>query len=263
MTEFYKEKINDPRLTPDLQLTRNGKKQEFRKKGQSWHDEPIVALENERPELYAMLTDGEWYWVNGCAYCEDAHPSQKGQSYSYVKCDTHNTCGGCGKHRSEFKEPVWGRSNVAFVCQSCHEIECAADKLEGLSKGAEYDIDEDYHHSYEDKIICPYCLNSFEDEEYSHTNDDGENHQCSNCGEVFTITANISIDYTTAPVRPKEEVYREAGVLDSEEEREDDESDDEESPTAYSASESVLKHLPSRDEMSDVINDALKGQDDD
>jgi hypothetical protein len=260
MTEFYKEKINDPRLTPSLQHTRSGRAQEFREKGTSYHDEPLVCLTHEKPEMYAELIDGAWYWVNGCAYCDDAHPSQKGKSWSYCLCDKHNVCGHCGQHRSVFKDSVWGRSDMAFCCQSCQQIEDDAEKHSALANTLEDypELDKDHHHWHEDNIKCPYCLAEIEDDGGSYA--DGESEcQCPICGEDFTVTADIRIEYTTTPKRPKADVYREAGLL-SEDDTDDIECKDNTSHTDKSVdtSQSVTDALPDSNEYTNVLNAAIE-----
>lgn len=263
MSTFYKEKINDPRLKPGLVRTRSGREQVFYGRDGSF-DNPDLVLTHEKPEMYAELIDGEWHWVNGCAYCDDAHPSEKGSPFSYSLCDKHNVCGVCGQHRSVFKEPVWGRSDMAFCCQSCQEQQNQEEKQESLQAAFEkHGVDDDWHHENEEEIICPYCNTVYQDEEYGYSDPcKSHEHECHTCGETFMIEAEISINYTTTAKRPKEDVYREAGLLDAESdgEDEDDSLQQEDTPKSENASESATDYVPKRDEMSDVLNEVIKGK---
>lgn len=270
MADFRKELIDEPLLKgrSDLTRMRNGRKQQFYESCQrSCKEAPFLEITHELPEMYAELIDGEWWWVNGCAYCDDAHPDEKGRPFSYQLCDKHNVCGRCGQHRSVFKEPVWGRSDMAFCCNACQKLEDETNKQEALRSTFEKfpKLDEDYHHWREDNIKCPYCLTEIEDDEGSHSNGETEC-ECPNCGEDFTVSAEISIEYTTIPKRSKEDVYREAGLIDDNSETEDEcqdeacEDDTTYAETVENRSESFTEHLQKRDEMSDVINQQIEDE---
>lgn len=64
------ELIKDERLTPTMERVRSGRTQMFREKNKNDRsfiskDNCDVSLEHEIKSMYAELTDGKWYWVNG------------------------------------------------------------------------------------------------------------------------------------------------------------------------------------------------------
>lgn len=186
----FKEKINDPRLTPDMERTRSGRTQLFRKdygdrKFTSTENADVV-LEHELPEVYSELIDGEWYWVKGCSKCQDS--MNYGESYSYITCYEHNRCNDCGTHRSELKDTPWGLSN-GFRCKPCQDrldkerLEEALEKRKDMS-------DWDFYNS--DTVLCPHCGSDNGTDEF----EDGV-FECYVCEKEFKLSLNYSVTYST------------------------------------------------------------------
>lgn len=251
MADFYREKINNPLLTADLERVRNGRYQEFRRKGGSFHSEPVLRLEHENKALYAELIDGEWYWVNGCNLCDDCHPDEKKKGWGYLYCDTHNVCVDCGIHRKDLKDTPWGTPDGAFLCKPCESRERDAAKLKAVQQAQRDNLDE-MDTMCEQHIKCPYCGSEHEDDDdYSYSDANNVEFQCGVCEETFKVSAEVEITYTTEPVKPIEEVRK--AILGDEYESDDDD----DTPEVESDSQTFTDALPARDEMSDVINQAV------
>jgi hypothetical protein len=187
-------KINDPRLTPDMERSRSGSVQHFHKKGHvDWHNPFIVVSPPER-HIYAELIDGEWHWVNGCIDCND---DKKG--FSYIKCVKHDVCLTCGIPRDQLKETPWGAVN-GFNCKPCVEKEDAAIRAAALQRAEENEKDSlDYYRN--DKITCPYCDAEFDESERYDA--DGEQIECHECGNTFALTANHEVTWTMTKIKEK------------------------------------------------------------
>src|SRR5271168_4613785 len=95
--------IEDERLTPDLMRIRNGSHQVFYKSENRSFESDFV-IEPPLKHVYAELTDGQWYWVNGCDECH----GREGTWLTYIKCEKHDVCHQCKTSRKELKQSVWG-----------------------------------------------------------------------------------------------------------------------------------------------------------
>lgn len=189
---FFKELINDVRLTSDMKRSRSGVTQLFRK---DYGDRQFttslnadVILTHERPEMYAELIDNKWYWVNGCSKCEDS--INFGKTHSYSVCHEHNRCNDCGTHRSDLTETPWGTPN-GFRCKPCQDKMDKETLRQAMQKRATMD-DSDFCCS--DNIFCPHCgsnngsdVNDF----YSYI------HECNVCNTTFSVQMNCTITFTT------------------------------------------------------------------
>lgn len=201
-------KINDPRIVGYTNRTRAGATQEFytgndardwdryrAEGGNSAHGVEMhlkadtIHIQPPEKHWYAELIDGEWWWVNGCAECV-GQPRSWG---TYIECDKHNVCRTCGCGRSELTEPPWGGAN-GWQCKPCAEKEHEAEKATALAAMPEEYDEWDYYHNSE--IKCPYCDHTINDDgEYADA--DNEDIECPRCDNTFTVTAEISVDYTT------------------------------------------------------------------
>lgn len=186
--------IENDKLTPEMERIRSGRTQLFRRKGLdsafTSRENADVILEHENREMYAELIDGKWYWVNGCAEC-NGKPRDWG---TYIECDKHNVCRTCGCTRAELTEAPWGGKN-GWQCKPCAEVEHKAEKEAALA-----DMPEEYNelnYWHEDNIKCPYCDCKFA-EDHEHYDDDESDLECPRCDNVFTVTANHSVTFTTA-----------------------------------------------------------------
>jgi hypothetical protein len=184
-------KINDPRLTLDLILTRSGSTMLFRKPGNRSlqpRDADIV-IKAPRSELYAKIVDGAWQWVNGCPECNGKKPV-----WAYVKCDKHDVCVTCGKSRKNLTATPWAHEQ-GFRCKPCQDALNAARKQEALSRVAESEYDEsDYWGT--DKVVCPHCASGYQPEEGPP---EGEE-VCTVCGGKYEVEPEYTVTYTTTVV---------------------------------------------------------------
>jgi hypothetical protein len=143
----------------------------------------------EAPEqgLYAERIDGAWYWVSGCAKCND-----KGEKWGYIVCDKHNVCVTCGDHRSTLADTPWGHPD-GFRCKPCQDRIDTAAKAEALAKVAENEYDE-WDYRAQDQCKCPHCATviHLETEEYGD-----KEMECDTCGGDFSLTIGSSVSFTT------------------------------------------------------------------
>lgn len=137
--------------------------------------------------LYAERIDGAWYWVSGCAKCNET-----GEKYSYSVCDKHNVCRLCSTHRSKLTETPWGHPD-GFTCKPCQDAEDAVAKAAALARVAETDYDEwDYRNL--DECKCPHCATVI----HIETEDYGDkNMECDTCNGLFELTTEYSVSFTT------------------------------------------------------------------
>ena len=148
---------------------------------------PEVRLDPPEVGLYAERIDGAWYWVSGCAKCNES-----GEKYSYSVCDEHNVCRLCSTHRSKLTEAPWGHPD-GFTCKPCQDAEDAVAKAAALAKVAETDYDEwDYRNL--DECKCPHCATVI----HIETKDYGDkNMECDTCKGLFELTTEYSVSFTT------------------------------------------------------------------
>lgn len=59
-------------------------------------------------------------------------------------------------------------------------------------------------HEWTAEIVCPWCGYSFEDDDYGYCDSNGEPLVCDGCQKDFTVTGNITVEYSTAKIVPKE-----------------------------------------------------------
>ena len=123
--------IENDKLTPKMERVRSGSTQLFRRKGLdnkfTEESNADVVLEPPRPELYAELIEGQWYWVNGCAECN----GKPRDWMTYVECEKHNVCRTCGVSRQQLKGAVMGGRN-GWQCRPCHITEAEINKKAAL-----------------------------------------------------------------------------------------------------------------------------------
>jgi hypothetical protein len=185
-----KELIVNEWLTPDMERTRNGATQLFRRKGLDRHftseENADVILKHDNKEMYAELIDGQWYWVSGCAECN----GKPRDWMTYIECEEHNVCRTCGIHRNKTTNALGGKHG--WQCSKCHTAEHEAEKKEALdAMPEEYDT-WDFHG--QDEITCPYCAHEFSDSFESNDADDDEK-DCPRCDNVFKVTAVHSLTF--------------------------------------------------------------------
>jgi hypothetical protein len=187
------ELINDERLTPDMEVTRSGSTMLFRKnygdREFTSRENADVVIEAPRKELFAKLTDGKWYWKNGCPECKGEEPQ-----WAYVKCEEHDRCVDCRKKRSEIEGNVWGHRK-GFQCKPCKELEDKITRRKALEKVAEKEYDP-WDYQNEDKILCPHCGS-----EIYHDDGDGDpsgEMDCDVCNGKFKIETEYTVTYSTS-----------------------------------------------------------------
>ncbi|CAN7376589.1 hypothetical protein [Pseudomonas sp. GL-B-26] len=148
---------------------------------------PEVRVDPPEVGLYAERIDDSWYWVSGCARCND-----NGERWSYVVCDKRNVCRLCSTHRSKLTEAPWGHPD-GFTCKPCQDAEDAKAKAEALAKVAESDYDE-WDYRSQDECKCPHCATvmHLESEDYGDKSMD-----CDTCGGQFELTTEYSVTFTT------------------------------------------------------------------
>ncbi len=153
-----------------------------------------VSLMPPEQGLYAELIDGAWYWVSGCAKCNETN-----ERWSYIVCDKHNVCIACGIHRSKLTDSPWGRAE-GFICRPCHEREHEEEKQAAIAK-AQAEGHDEYDCSDTDEIICPVCasVNSSDDIHESR-----EGMKCDTCDAIFDLEVEYSVTYTTTLSKKKE-----------------------------------------------------------
>ena len=151
---------------------------------------PEVRLDPPEIGLYAELIDGAWYWVSGCAKCNES-----GERWSYSVCDKHNVCRLCGTHRSKLTKTPWGHPD-GFTCAPCKSSEDAAAKAEALAKFAESEYDEhDFCELSECK--CPHCATVIHIEAEDCRN---QNMECVTCGGLFGLEIEYEPSFTTTVI---------------------------------------------------------------
>ncbi|WP_025118954.1 MULTISPECIES: hypothetical protein [unclassified Serratia (in: enterobacteria)] len=211
--ELIISKIDDARLVPGMPRTRSGKTQLFGERivsrGKLVQDCDF-SIEPPEKHFYALEINGVWMWVNGCGHC-----NQNGEKMTYVVCEEHDRCQGCGVKRKEAVATpdgaMWGScdaNNVwGWTCHPCHEQREHERRQAALARIVPDDeySESDYWHESEAK--CPYCNAEIcTDEKYDA---DEESMECDECGNVFTLTAEHSVSWTTARVSDSEAHHEE------------------------------------------------------
>ena len=202
-------RIDDDRLKGYTNRTRSGPEQIFytgsderdfdryRKDGGNshhgveMHDKPdTIRMHPPERHYYAELIEGEWWWVNGCAECND-QPRGWG---TYVECEKHNVCCTCKIPRSEITETPWGGKH-GWQCVPCSVKEHEEAKAEALAAMPEEFDDWDYRG--QDEVKCPYCNLEVEDSGDGELYKDGDQEiDCDRCDNSFTLTTEFSPSYT-------------------------------------------------------------------
>jgi hypothetical protein len=188
-------KIENDKLTSDMELTRSGSTMLFRKDyddRQFTNDQNAdVVIKAPRPELTAKLINGGWHWVNDCPECNGKEPQ-----WAYLKCEKHNVCVTCGISRKDTQGTIWGHRN-GFRCDSCQTTINEQKRIEALARVAEKEYDE-WDYIYKDDMLCPHC-----GMKQHHEMSDGEppaEEICETCGGKFSIEVEYSWTYSTAVV---------------------------------------------------------------
>jgi hypothetical protein len=150
-------------------------------------DLPEVVLQPPEKGLYAERIDGAWYWVSGCAKCTGS-----GEHYSYVVCDKHNICEGCGAPRHTLTETPWG-TRTGFICKPCGDARDKVRRDEALAK-AKVDGHSEDDCRYTDDILCPYCASK---QSTDDRHESAKGLECDTCQGVFDLEVEYSPSYTT------------------------------------------------------------------
>lgn len=117
---------------------------------------------------------------------------------TYVECDKHNVCVTCSKHRSEFKEAVWGMRN-GWQCEACYQAEKAARRKAALEAFDEKNF-KPWRFKYQDSVKCPYCGTKHE---FDYDGDNEVNLECDTCDHTFKLTIDYTPSYSTERIEPK------------------------------------------------------------
>ena len=197
---MFKEKIEDSRLTTDMQRTRSGRLQMFRK---DYSDNKFISEENadvvlkhERPEMYAELIHDVWYWVNGCSKCEEAINYK--ENYSYQVCYEHNRCISCGTHRTDLTETPWGHQD-GFICKPCVDTRDSEIRKQAFSKFREDKLSY-YDFRNNATIKCPHCGSDNGDGSDNGLSDNEADLSCQVCEGEFTVNIEYQLSYTTSVI---------------------------------------------------------------
>lgn len=196
---FKMELINDSRLTPTMDVVRNGSTMLFKEaknRGFIRHENADAIIKHPtNKEMYAKLIESKWYWVNGCSHCDHTQSP-------YIVCDKHDNCVTCHQPRSVQTQSVWGHFNNTWRCSPCQTRLNSEEKQKGLKRVAkaversgEYDRCE---YQDQDNIKCPHCATEHE----PCTADgvpEGEK-SCDTCGGSFNVTPDYSVSYTTTVI---------------------------------------------------------------
>lgn len=191
------EPINDDRLTPTMKRLRSGVTQQFREPKEGdlsfiSSENCDVSLEHEKKSAYAELIDGKWYWVEGCAECR-GEPRDNWKSY--IECEEHDVCVGCGTKRVDIKEDsVWG-GQYGWTCHTCHDIQRDEARREAFEKFNDADY-SDYDFDYNDEILCPHCGTEINSDDV-HEN---EELQCHVCDGKLDVEVHWTCTYSTSIV---------------------------------------------------------------
>lgn len=202
------ELINDNRIIDYTNRTRSGGEQVFytgnderdwerykaeggtSKHGVEMHDKAdTIRITHAERHLFALLVDGQWWWANGCAEC----CGRERGAWTYTECEKHDVCRSCHKPRAEFKESVWGGMN-GWICNPCQAAEHEADKQAALAAMPEKYDEWDYYSLDEPK--CPHCNQELVDHELHQAQ--GEEVTCHRCDNTYSVTAEVSVNYTMA-----------------------------------------------------------------
>ncbi len=153
------------------------------------HDKAdTIRLQPHKKNYYAMLLDGEWWWVDGCNKCN----GREQNSWTYMgQCEKHDVCVTCATPHHMVKGSVWGGRN-GWQCQSCHDAEHLAEKEAALAAMPEEHNEYDYHGT--DEITCPYCAYEFSDS-WECADADNDNRECPRCDNTFKVTAVRSLTF--------------------------------------------------------------------
>ena len=188
------EKINDPRLTPDMDRIRSGSTQLFRRnygdRQFTSEENADVVLRHNEQHYYAEFINGDWYWVNGCYECS----GDKRDWMGYSTCEKHDVCAHCSITRKLNKGSCWGRKE-GWVCTSCKDIEHEKLKREALEA---FDEDEFCEWDYEglDTPKCPYCNYEIEHCDHDLYEADNQETKCPRCDNKFKVTAEPRVSFS-------------------------------------------------------------------
>lgn len=204
--------IGDPRLEGYTQRNRNGRTQVFYtgrdardfprykrdqdagERNPTMHLKPdTIELDPPEKHFYALLIDGVWHWVNGCAECN----GRPRDWMTYIECDKHNVCRTCGCGRDELDEPPWAGKH-GWQCKPCADREHEEEKAEALAamEGEEYD---EHDYMFENQPKCPYCnyVLQYDGEEIGAAIDSEQEEECPRCDHVFHVVGEMSVTFST------------------------------------------------------------------
>lgn len=121
-----------------------------------------------------------------CYICDKTEPGY------FNRCDKHNVCLSCGKHKSQLPQPHWC-TRGGFRCGKCEEKRIK-DKIEKFQEE-----NPDAHFDYEDEIICPHCgeKHSQDGEGEVFYRDGDHDFTCGDCGNEFEVTTYIEFSYSS------------------------------------------------------------------
>ena len=152
---------------------------------------PEFSLMPPERGLYAKRIDEDWFWVSGCAKCNES-----GEKWSYIVCEKHDVCVSCGTSRVSLMEMPWGHPD-GFMCRTCHDFQHEAAKSNALAKAkAKNHSERDC--SYMDEIICPCCATVIASDDI-HESTSGM--ECNVCDAKFDLEVEYSVSYTTTKAR--------------------------------------------------------------
>jgi hypothetical protein len=206
--------IDDDRITEYEKRTRSGSEQIFYtgnderdferyraegggcKPGITMHDKKdTIRIQPPERHYYALLIDGQWFWVNGCGECN----GRPRDWMTYVECEKHNVCRTCGKKRADVAV-AWSGEN-GWQCGVCHDTQRQAEKKEALDAFALAGY-EDCDFMFNDQVVCPHCALSYNpDDMYEDTEV-----KCERCDGRYTVEIDHSVTYSTEIIDEKPQI---------------------------------------------------------
>lgn len=169
-------------------LNRSGDKCVWNKGSQKF---PEYSLMPPERGLYAKQIDGEWFWVSGCAKC-----NERGERWSYIVCEKHDVCISCATSRASLTEMPWVHPD-GFICRSCKDLRHELAKSEALAN-AKAKGHSEHDCSYTSEIICPCCASVIPSDD-SHESTSGMT--CRVCDAEFDVEVEYSVTYTTTKAK--------------------------------------------------------------
>ena len=113
---------------------------------------------------------------------------------AFMRCEEHNRCDDCGMTRKECDEKG---INLIHRCEGLICSPCWKERMDKAIK--EFDGDTEYT----SEIVCPYCGYKFGDS-YEYHENNGDEIECHDCENKFTLNIHFSVDYSTSKLEEKE-----------------------------------------------------------